>query len=76
MYGGKRPAGFNKGYFYEPTIIDNVKDNFTVMTEEPFGPITPITTFKTFEYQLRTCTVHLIEKNLIVGEEYQINEEI
>ena len=21
LYGGKRPAGFNKGYFYEPTII-------------------------------------------------------
>ena len=49
LYGGKRPAGFNKGYFYEPTIIDNVKDNFTVMTEEPFGPITPITTFKKFD---------------------------
>ena len=46
LYGGKRPAGFNKGYFYEPTIIDNVKDNFSIMTEEPFGPITPITTFK------------------------------
>ena len=21
LYGGKRPSGFNKGYFYEPTII-------------------------------------------------------
>ena len=49
LYGGKRPAGFNKRFFYEPTIIDNVKDDFTIMTEEPFGPITPITTFKKFD---------------------------
>tara|TARA_B100000029_G_scaffold389863_1_gene386541 strand:+ start:201 stop:1643 length:1443 start_codon:yes stop_codon:yes gene_type:complete len=47
--GGKRPSGFNKGYFYEPTVFDNVKDNFTIMTEEPFGPLTPLLTFKDFD---------------------------
>jgi succinate-semialdehyde dehydrogenase/glutarate-semialdehyde dehydrogenase len=46
LCGGKRPAGFNKGYFYEPTIFDEVKDNFTIMKEEPFGPLVPILTFK------------------------------
>ena len=46
LYGGKRPSGFNKGYFYEPTIFDEVKDNFTIMKEEPFGPLVPILTFK------------------------------
>ena len=40
--GGRRPQGFNKGFFYEPTIFDNVKDNFTIMKEEPFGPLIPI----------------------------------
>ena len=49
LCGGKRPSGFNKGYFYEPTVFDNVKDNFKIMTEEPFGPLTPILTFKNFE---------------------------
>ena len=58
LYGGKRPAGFNKGYFYEPTIIDNVKDNFTIMTEEPFGPITPITTFKKFDEVIERANKH------------------
>ena len=48
LCGGKRPSGFNKGYFYEPTVFDNVKENFTIMTEEPFGPITPLLTFKNF----------------------------
>ena len=36
LLGGKRPAGFNKGFFYEPTVFDDVKDNFTIMKEEPF----------------------------------------
>jgi succinate-semialdehyde dehydrogenase / glutarate-semialdehyde dehydrogenase len=48
LCGGKRPSGFNKGYFYEPTIFDNVKENFTIMTEEPFGPLSPLLTFKSF----------------------------
>ena len=58
LCGGKRPSGFNKGYFYEPTIIDNVEDNFTVMTEEPFGPITAITTFKNFDEVIKRANKH------------------
>jgi len=49
LCGGKRPSGFNKGYFYEPTIFDNVGDNFKIMKEEPFGPLTPLLTFKNFD---------------------------
>ena len=49
LCGGQKPSGFNKGYFYEPTVFDNVKDNFKIMTEEPFGPLTPLLTFKNFD---------------------------
>ena len=49
LCGGKRPSGFNKGYFYEPTVFDNVKDDFKIMTEEPFGPLTPLLSFKNFD---------------------------
>ena len=49
VMGGKRPSGFNKGYFYEPTVFDNVQDNFTIMKEEPFGPLVPFLSFKSFE---------------------------
>ena len=49
LCGGKRPADFNKGYFYEPTIFDNVKDDFTIMREEPFGPLVPLLSFKEFD---------------------------
>ena len=49
LYGGKKPSGFNKGYFYEPTIFDNIKDDFTIMKTEPFGPLIPILSFKNFD---------------------------
>jgi succinate-semialdehyde dehydrogenase/glutarate-semialdehyde dehydrogenase len=49
LCGGRKPAGFNKGYYYEPTIFDDVKDDFTIMTQEPFGPLVPILTFKNTE---------------------------
>ena len=49
LLGGKRPQGFNKGYFYEPTVFGDVKDNFTIMRQEPFGPLVPMLSFKTFD---------------------------
>ena len=49
LCGGKKPAGFNKGYFYEPTIFDNIEDDYTIMKEEPFGPLVPILSFKDFD---------------------------
>src|SRR4051812_17634698 len=45
--GGKRPS--NQGFFYEPTVVTDVPDDSKVMTQEPFGPIAPIVTFKTFD---------------------------
>ena len=58
LCGGKRPAGFNKGYFYEPTVFDNVKDNFTIMQQEPFGPLVPITTFKNYDEVIERANNH------------------
>jgi len=45
--GGARRG--NQGFFYEPTVVTEVPDDSRVMTEEPFGPIAPIVTFKTFD---------------------------
>ncbi|TVY12635.1 putative aldehyde dehydrogenase FUS7 [Lachnellula arida] len=38
--GGK--TADSNGYFINPTIIDNPKDDSKIVTEEPFGPIIPI----------------------------------
>jgi len=45
--GGKRRG--NQGFFYEPTVVTDVPDEAKVMRDEPFGPIAPIVTFKTFD---------------------------
>ncbi|QOR69048.1 NAD-dependent succinate-semialdehyde dehydrogenase [Cytobacillus suaedae] len=35
--------------FFEPTILSNVSDDMLCMREETFGPLAPVTTFKTEE---------------------------
>jgi len=58
LLGGKRPSGFNKGYYYEPTIFDDVKDDFTIMKIEPFGPLVPMLSFKTFDEVVERANKH------------------
>ena len=58
LLGGKRPAGFNKGFFYEPTVFDDVKDNFTIMKQEPFGPLVPMLSFKSFDEVIERANNH------------------
>ena len=51
LVGGKRPSGdaFKSGYWYEPTVITNVRQNMKIMQEEVFGPVIPIMEFNDFE---------------------------
>ena len=49
LAGGKAPSGFNRGYFFEPTVLGRVPDSAMVMSEEPFGPIAPLTTFADYD---------------------------
>ncbi len=58
LLGGKRPKGFNKGFYYEPTIFDNVKDDFTIMKVEPFGPLVPMLSFKEFDEVIERANNH------------------
>ncbi len=58
LLGGKRPSGFNKGFFYEPTVFDNVEDDFTIMKKEPFGPLVPILSFKSFDEVIDRANNH------------------
>ncbi|WP_077623858.1 aldehyde dehydrogenase [Sediminibacillus massiliensis] len=46
--GGKRPE-VDAGYFYEPTIVKDVKQDMEIIQEEIFGPVIPVMTFKTLE---------------------------
>jgi len=45
--GGSRHG--NQGFFFQPTVITDVPDDSKIMTQEPFGPVAPIVSFKTFD---------------------------
>lgn len=47
--GGRRPASFNSGHFFEPTVLTDVTDEMRVFAGENFGPIAAITRFSTEE---------------------------
>ena len=51
--GGARPAGLERGYFYQPTLLTNVSPLMRVSCEEVFGPVMPVTPFATLEDGLR-----------------------
>ena len=49
LCGGKKATVDGKGYYYEPTVIADCKHDMRIMKEEIFGPVLPITTFKTLD---------------------------
>lgn len=49
LAGGGCPAGFERGYFYEPAVLTDVPESARVLHEEPFGPIAPVCGFRDFE---------------------------
>ncbi|MFI3248734.1 MAG: aldehyde dehydrogenase [Rikenellaceae bacterium] len=50
-YGGKTPEGaeFEKGNWFMPTILTDVKQEMTIVHEESFGPILPVVKFSTYD---------------------------
>lgn len=49
--GGAQLEG--AGHFFPPTVLMNAPDDALVMTEEPFGPVVPITSFKSAQDAIR-----------------------
>ncbi len=39
LTGGKPPEGFDKGFFYEPTVFINARNDMKIAQEEIFGPV-------------------------------------
>ena len=49
ILGGKRPEQFDRGYFYEPTLLTNCNQQMQIIQEEVFGPVLPVMKFGTLE---------------------------
>lgn len=39
LCGGRRPEGFDRGWYYEPTVLAGVTEAMRVHREETFGPV-------------------------------------
>ena len=50
--GGGRPAGHNRGWFVEPTVLTGVTPDMEILNEEPFGPVAPICKVSNFDQAL------------------------
>lgn len=46
LAGGGRPAGLDAGYFFEPTVLDNVSPTMECVQEEIFGPVLTVQSFE------------------------------
>jgi len=51
LTGGQEPEGeaYEKGYFFQPTVLCRADHSMRVMREETFGPVAPIMKFKTLD---------------------------
>jgi succinate-semialdehyde dehydrogenase/glutarate-semialdehyde dehydrogenase len=45
MTGGKKSERFERGYFFEPTVLTNLAPDTKLLTEEPFAPVMPLLDF-------------------------------
>ncbi len=53
LHGGRRPAQPNRGWYYEPTIIECPRQDMRIVDTELFGPVLSVLRFKTEEEVLR-----------------------
>ncbi|QVL30399.1 NAD-dependent succinate-semialdehyde dehydrogenase [Telmatocola sphagniphila] len=45
LTGGRKSAKFDKGYFFEPTILSELSADARLLTDEPFAPVMPVMDF-------------------------------
>jgi betaine-aldehyde dehydrogenase len=49
LAGGRRPPQLERGFFYEPTVLNGVDHSFRIMREETFGPVIPVMSYSSFD---------------------------
>ncbi len=51
--GGRRPERLERGYFYEPTVLLDVRPDMDIVNGESFGPVAPLVKVSSFEEAMR-----------------------
>jgi len=49
LVGGGKSTQFDKGYFYQPTLLTNVRQDMQIIQDEVFGPVLPVMKFSTLD---------------------------
>jgi aldehyde dehydrogenase (NAD+) len=55
VLGGGRPAGFETGYYVEPTVFADVDNQMRIAREEIFGPVLAVIGFDDDDDAIRLC---------------------
>jgi betaine-aldehyde dehydrogenase len=53
LTGGGVPKGMSKGYYYEPTVISNVQQDWEIVQQEVFGPVVTVQEFENEAHALQ-----------------------
>ncbi len=66
LCGGGRPLHLKKGFFYEPTVVVNVKQKMRIVHTETFGPVLPIMRVKDIDHaiELANDTIYGLGANI------------
>jgi acyl-CoA reductase-like NAD-dependent aldehyde dehydrogenase len=51
--GGRRPAGFGRGYYFEPTVLDVLDNANPAAREEIFGPVLTVIGYRDIDHAIR-----------------------
>jgi aldehyde dehydrogenase (NAD+) len=68
--GPGRPAGLNRGYYVQPTVFSNVRNDMSIAREEIFGPVLSILPYKDEEDAIRIAndTVYGLSSYVTSGD--------
>jgi succinate-semialdehyde dehydrogenase/glutarate-semialdehyde dehydrogenase len=55
LTGGQPSDRFDKGYFFEPTVLTNISGEMKMMTDEPFAPVMPLLDFNRIDDVIRAA---------------------
>lgn len=55
LTGGGRSSQFERGYFFEPTVLTELTPEAKIMEEEPFAPVMPILKFDQIDHVIEAA---------------------
>ena len=55
LTGGGVPSGFDKGYYFEPTVLADVEQDWEIVQNEVFGPVVTVQQFENEAEALQMC---------------------